>query len=152
MTSPAYGVLPDRTELRRMKEAGMTHQQIADEVEKRTGQRVTRNAVTMAMARHGLSGNPTRYSEEIPWRVRQKHERHYALAMLRLFARKRRGVKLNREQEQRLTSWLGQLRENDRVVFYEANSPDGFYYVPRLPEDGEGVIRRPEEEQEPHTV
>jgi hypothetical protein len=135
-----------------MKDAGMTHQQIADEVEQRTGQRVTRNAVTMAMARHGLSSNPTRYSEEIPWRVKQKHERHYALAMLRLYARKRRGVKLNREQEQRLTSWLGQLQENDRVVFYEANSPDGFYYVPRLPEDGDGVIRRPEEEQEPHTV
>jgi hypothetical protein len=151
MTSPAYGVLPDRTELRRMKDSGMTHQQIADEVERRTGQKVTRNAVTMAMARHGLS-NPTRYSEEIPWRVRQRHERHYALAMLRLFARRRRGVRLNRDQIQRLDSWLGQLRENDRVVFYEANSPDGFYYVPRLPGDGDGVIRRPEEEQEPHQV
>jgi hypothetical protein len=152
VTSPAYGVLPDRTELRRMKDAGMTHQQIADEVEKRTGQKVTRNAVTMAMARHGLSGNPTRYSDEIPWRVKQKHERHYALAMLRLYARKRRGVRLTRDQEQRLSSWLGQLHENDRVVFYEPNSPAGFYYVPRLPEDGEGIIRRPEEEQEPHTV
>jgi hypothetical protein len=152
MTSPAYGVLPDRTELRRMKDSGMTHQQIADEVEKRTGQKVTRNAVTMAMARHGLSGNPTRYSEEIPWRVRQKHERHYALAMLRLYARRRRGVKLSREQEQRLTSWLGQLHENDRVVYYQADSPEGFYYVPRLPEDGDGIIRRPEEEQEPSQV
>jgi hypothetical protein len=124
----------------------MTHQQIADEVERRTGQKVTRNAVTMAMARHGLSSNPTRYSEEIPWRVRQKHERHYALAMLRLYARQRRGVKLNREQDQRLTSWLGQLQENDRVVFYEPNSPEGFYYVPRLPEDGKDIIRRPVEE------
>lgn len=146
MSTPAYGVLPDRTELRRMKDAGMTHQQIADEVEKRTGQKVTRNAVTMAMARHGLSSNPTRYSEEIPWRVRQKHERHYALAMLRLYARQRRGVKLNREQSQRLTSWLGQLQGADRVVFYEPESPDGFYYVPRLPEDGDGIIRRPVEE------
>lgn len=152
MTSPAYGVLPDRTELRRMKDAGMTHQQIADEVERRTGQKVTRNAVTMAMARHGLSGNPTRYAEEIPWRVRQKHERHYALAMLRLYARQRRGVGLNRDQDQRLTSWLGQLRENDRVVYYQPNSPDGFYYVPRLPDDGDGIIRQPEEEQDTQAV
>ena len=152
MTSPAYGVLPDRTELRRMKDAGMTHQQIADEVERRTGQRVTRNAVTMAMARHGLSGNPTRYSDEIPWRVRQKHERHYALAMLRLYARRRRGVRLNTDQTQRLDSWLGQLADNDRVVFYEPESPDGFYYVPRQPEDGEDIIRRPVEEPDGNLV
>lgn len=152
MTSPAYGVLPDRTELRRMRDSGMTHQQIADEVERRTGQRVTRNAVTMAMARHGLSGNPTRYSEEIPWRVRQKHERHYALAMLRLYARTRRGVKLNRDQTQRLDSWLGQLRENDRVVYYEPDSPDGFYYVPRQAEDGDNIIRRPVEAPDPSIV
>lgn len=151
MTTTGYGVLPNKTELRRMREAGMTHQQIADAVKERTGYTVTRNAVTMALARHGLSESPKRYAEEIPWRVRQKHERHYALAMLRLYARQRRGQQLPQDQAHRLESWLRQLDEHDRVVHYEPNSPDGFYYVPRRAEDEGGVIRRPEsEEQRPN--
>lgn len=147
MTAQAYGVLPDKTELRRMRDAGMTHQQIADEVQQRTGYRVTRNAVTVALQRHGLSGKPVRYVEEIPWRVRERHERNYALAMLRLYARRQHGKKLNTDQTQRLDSWLAQLEEHGRVVAYSADSPDGFYYVPRLPEDGDGIIRRPAEDE-----
>lgn len=150
MTSSAYGVLPDRTELRRMRDQGMTHQQIADAVKAKTGYEVTRNAVTMALARHGLSGPVTRYSEEIPWRVRQKHERHYALAMLRLFARRRRGAKLTVDQTQRLDSWLAQLADHGRVVYYHPDSIEGFYYVPRTDEDGDGIIRRPTEAEQQH--
>lgn len=146
MTSQAYGVLPDKTELRRMRDQGMTHQQIADEVFKRTGYRVTRNAVTVALQRHGLADKPVRYSEEIPWRVRERHERNYALAMLRLYARQRRNIRLNSEQQQRLDSWLGQLEEHQRVVAYIPDSEDGFYYVPREEGDGDEIIRRPEGE------
>ncbi len=149
MTSQAYGVLPDKTELRQMRDQGMTHQQIADEVFRRTGYKVTRNAVTVALQRHGLAEKPVRYSEEIPWRVKERHERNYALAMLRAYARRNRGIKLNIDQRQRLDSWLAQLAENDRVVTYRPDSPDGFYYVPRLPEDGDGIIRRPAEDEAP---
>lgn len=40
-----------------------------------------------------------------------------------------------------LDSWLQRLADNDAVVAYVYESPDGFYYVPREPGDGDGITR-----------
>ena len=146
-----YAVLPAKEELIQMRDQDMTHQDIADEAYRRTGERVTRNAVTMALRRAGITGTVRRYTDLIPWRVRTIHEHSYHLAMLRFEARRRRELGLTKEQERRLDGWLGRLASASAVapegwvVFYKPDSPDGFYLVPREDED-EDIIRQPDEE------
>lgn len=126
-----------------MRDQKMTHQQIADEVFNRTGERVTREAVTMALSRAGIKGTVRRYDDLIPWRVKPKHEHNYHLAMLRFEARRRRGLPLTENQTRRLDGWRASLDKKGVVVFYEPESPDGFYLVPKQSSDDD-VIRRPE--------
>ena len=137
-----YGVLPGPAELEKMRGRGMTQKEIAEEVEKNTGFRVTRNAVTMALKRAGLSGEVHRYTDLIPWRVRDRHARHYALAMLRAEARQRRGLPMSDVLAGRLDSWKRRLNSYGLVVMYEPESEAGFYLVPR--QDGDDLIRQSE--------
>jgi hypothetical protein len=123
----------------------MTHQDIADEVFRRTGEKVTRGAVTMALRRAGITGTVRRYTDLIPWRVKTIHEHSYHLAMLRFEARRRRDLGLTKEQERRLDGWLARLSAEQLVVLYEPTSPDGFYLVPRADTDAD-TIRQPEVE------
>ena len=50
---------------------------------------------------------------------------------------------MSQDSRSRYDAWMKRLKENDAVVAYVYDSPDGFYYVPREPIDGDGVIRRP---------
>lgn len=137
-----YGVLPPPSELEVMRSRGMTHRQIAEEVTRRTGYEVTREAVSMALKRAGLQGDVRRYSDLIPWKVRDQHSRHYALQMLRAEARRRREGDLPEDLERRLESWKHKLADEGRVVLYDPDSPGGFYYVAREKRDKD-IIRRP---------
>lgn len=119
-----------------MVDSGMTHQQIADEVSRRTGSRVSRSSVSAALFRAGEAANAKRYPEEIPWTVREEHQTHYAARMLRLLGRRRQEVVNSAESDQRLDSWLDQLERNKAVVIYLPDTPDGFHYV-RIAEVGE---------------
>ncbi len=95
-----------------------------------------------APPRGGIAKQGERYTDLIPWRVRQTHANHYALALLRKEARRRRGQTVTVDWMSRLESWKRKLEETNCVVYYDPESVDGFYYVPRLPEDGD-IIRRP---------
>lgn len=142
-----YAVLPPKEELVKMRDQEMTHQDIADEVFRRTGEKVTRGAVTMALRRAGITGTVRRYTDLIPWRVKTLHEHSYHLAMLRFEARRRRELPLTQEQERRLDGWLARLAAEHLAVLYEPTSPDGFYLVPRADTDSD-IIRQPEIEAE----
>ena len=124
---PRPRVLPSPDELRRMVEAGWSHADIAAHVEKTTGQQVQRSAVSAALSRAGLTKATPRYKEEIPWRVSEGHLTEYPVRMLRLLGRKRRGLPMNEEEEDRLSSWMEQLAEWDAVVAYSPSV--GFMYV-----------------------
>ncbi len=143
MSTTGYRVLPTPAELKKLRDMGRTHREIAEMVYEKTGYRVTRNAVTMALKRADLGTPVRRYTDEIPWRVRQAHERHYALAMLRLLARRRRGLGMNDDSEARLDSWLSKMEHRQWVVDYDPESEHGFRYRSRLPSDKD-VIRRPQ--------
>lgn len=144
-----YGVLPPPSELKDLRSKGLTQQQIADEIFKTTGHRVTREAVAMAMRRAGISKAATRYSDMIPWSVHKDHEKSYILALLRSAARRKRGLGNSAQWEQRLDSWLKMLDDRGWVVDYNPDTQVGFYYVPRRDEDDGperrwfDVIRRP---------
>lgn len=150
-TGTKYAVMPGPKELKKLRDLGYTRRQIVDLVEQRTGHRVTPEAVSMALRRAKLTTSTRRYEDEIPWRVRQVHERAYPLAMLRLLGRRRSGIVLTEPQAKRLDSWLEKLdglefpdgTVRPAVVAYDPDTEDGFYYVPRLPSD-DTIIRQPQ--------
>lgn len=143
---PAKRLLPDNRTLKRWVDKGLTHQQIADEVERTTGFHVSRSTVSAALSRAGLIEHQRfRYDAEIPWRVKVEHLTQYPVRMLRLLGRKRAGVALSEDEEQRLESWLATMKERHLVVAYSEHV--GFLYVD-ADERGDGaqgipIRRRP---------
>ena len=117
-----------------MVDRGMTHQQIAEEVSRRTGYPVSRSSVSAALFRAGEVTNAKKYPEEIPWTVREEHQTHYAARMLRLLGRRRKGIANSAESDARLDSWLSQLRRAGAVVIYVPDTEDGFFYVQGEPD------------------
>lgn len=77
----------------------------------------------------------------VPWaEIAKAHRWDYALTMLRLEERRRRGEDLEPGMKQRIDRWLAIREADDSVVAYD---PDrGFEYVPRRPEDV-GLVRMP---------
>ena len=125
-----------------MVDRGMTHQQIATEVSRRTGYPVSRSSVSAALFRAGEASHAKRYPEEIPWTVREEHQTHYAARMLRLLGRQRKGIANSAESDARLDSWLAQLERSGAVVVYAPDTEDGFFYIKGEP-DVEGIpVRR----------
>lgn len=147
MAAPRF--VPSDSILRRYVERGMTHQQIADKVSKDTGVPVARSTISAALSRAGLT-NRVRYSDVIPWSpIKAEHNHHYALVMLRVHARLEAGLKVPDDQVARYQAWRDRLEENDAVVAYVADSPEGFYYVPRVKSDGDSLVttRKPKKKK-----
>lgn len=124
---PRPRVLPSEAELAQMVAEGWSHADIAAHVEKTTGHKVTRSAVSAALSRAGLTKATPRYKEEIPWRVKEEHLTQYPARMLRLLGRSRSKGDLTDEDADRLSSWMGQLSEWNAVVAYSPTA--GFLYV-----------------------
>ena len=138
---------PSKAELKKMLDLGKTHQEIADEAYRRTGKKVTRGAITMAVRRAGLTDREVpRYRETLPWRVEARHAKHYAARMLRLLGRRLRDDDLTEAYARRLDSWLNQLESENLVVGYWPDTEEGFFYVDPRPGDGkDGIpIRMPD--------
>lgn len=128
-----------------MVDRGMTHQQIAEEVSRRTGYPVSRSSVSAALFRAGEVTNAKKYVDEIPWTVREEHQTHYAARMLRLLGRRRKGITNSAESDARLDSWLKQLSDAGAVVIYVPDTETGFFYVKGQPDKpGIPVMREPE--------
>lgn len=125
-----------------MVSQGLTHQQIADVVSRETGYRVSRSTVSAALHRANESTTAKKYPNEIPWRVREEHQTHYAARMLRLLGRRRAGIANSAEADKRLDSWLKQLDEAKAVVTYVPDTDDGFFYVEGTPEESGVPILR----------
>lgn len=107
-----------------------------------TGYPIKRSTVSAALHRANETKSAKRYGEEIPWRVRQEHQTHYAVRMLRLLGRRRAGIANSAESDKRLDSWLAQLAEAGAVVTYVEDTPEGFFYIKGTPEiDGVPIQR-----------
>lgn len=135
-------ILPPVSRLRQLVDQGMTHQQIADLITHETGYPVGRSTVSAALHRAGEAQTAKKYPDEIPWRVKEEHQAHYAPRMLRLLGRRRKGITNSSEMDARLDAWLKQLEENGAVVVYVPDTEDGFFYVQGVP-DVDGIpVRR----------
>ncbi|MET9861948.1 hypothetical protein ABZY93_22025 [Streptomyces smyrnaeus] len=93
--------------------------------------------------RRGLDRRIVRNDDLIPWHVREEHRWVYPVTMLRVEARRRAGMPISTDDQHRLDSWKAMLEEEDAVVHYDPDTEDGFFYVPREPQDTD-LIRRTE--------
>jgi len=126
---PRQRLIPEPSELRRLLAAGLTHAEIADLVYGRTGHRIRRGSVSTAIARAGLSSTAHRYPEQLPWRVKEEHSKHYAARMLRLLGRREQEGSLPPDLDRRLDAWLKRLEATGAVVAYAPHTEEGFFYV-----------------------
>lgn len=78
----------------------------------------------------------------IPWQVKVDHRWAYPVVMLATEKKRRAGVAVPEDLQERLESWLAMMLVEDYVVAYDATTDDGFSYVPREPGDSD-LIRRP---------
>lgn len=92
--------------------------------------------------RRGLDRRITRNDDLIPWAVKEEHRWAYPVQMLRHEAREREGHKLGKTVKAKLDAWKAKLEEANAVVHYDPDTEDGWFYVPREPEDDD-LIRRP---------
>lgn len=121
-------LLPPISDLAKMVDAGLTHQQIADRIREQTGIAVARSTVSVALSKAGLARDGMRYKDELPWRVRAEHLTQYPARMLRLLGRSRAGNALADDEQDRLEAWLESLEERGLVVAYVPDG-EGFIYV-----------------------
>lgn len=127
MARPA--VTPDKNTLERYLEEGLTHQQIADIVNRQHGSRIGRTAIAAAVMKYGLGTPRPRYEDELPWKVKDEHGNAYQAVMLRLLGRKRHKRKMSAKEEDALDSWLEGLKKNSCIVGYDPDSGPGFFYI-----------------------
>lgn len=132
-------VLPADSELVRMRDQGMTHQQIADEITRRTGQRVARSTVSVALHRAGeQTVRRIRYKKEVPWVVPTTYATEYPVRMLRALGRRNNNLPMLESEKERLQAWLDELADRGLIVAYCPNPPKGkeaFYYIPAAAKD-----------------
>ena len=138
MAAPRF--VPSDSTLAKWRDEGLTAQQIVARIKEREGVEVAVGTVYAALSRAGLSDR-IRYQDYIPWRVRSDHANAFPLIMLRLAARRSAGQVLPAEREAKLDRWIARLEQEDAVVAYVKDSPDGFYYVPRRHGIDTGLIR-----------
>ena len=132
-------IVPDKNTLLRWRDEGLTHQQMADRVFEEKGQRITRNAISAAMMRYGLSKEGARYEEEIPWRVMMLHQKAFQLRMLRLLGRRRLKRKLKETETKQLDDWLKRLEDDNAIVAYDPDSDLGLVYIDAKWKDHDGA-------------
>jgi hypothetical protein len=134
-------ILPsDQDLLRLVKEEGLTHAQIAEQVYAETGHKVARSSVSVALSRAGLAAERRRFNHEIPWTLRGKDLRAYPIRMLRLLGHRRAGDDLTAEENRRLDSWLDLMKREKAVVAWDPDCEPSVFYIDAAPGDGKHGI------------
>lgn len=108
---------------------------------------VTEHAVYLRMRDAGLTKKTPRYRDTLPWVVALEHQDAYEAQMLRELGRRMAGEPSG-SRGMYLDAWLRGLDEKPRqVIAYDREK--GFHKVRRMPQDGQGYIRKPPKERLP---
>lgn len=129
--------LPDLITLRRWydEEPRLSAQQMADRLFEQTGVRVTRHAFSAAWARNGFPPRNLRHNDLLPANMRLDHQKLYDTEMIRRFSARRQGKVFDEKEEQRINSWLLNLRDAKVVLVYRRDTQKGWHPVKRRPTD-----------------
>lgn len=143
--------MEDESEVIRWIEEGRTYRWMVEEYLRKYNRVVSQSMFSNFRARRGLSRRYARDDNLIPWQVKpvKNHLWSYPLAMLRVESRRRSGMELRPLDEQRLTAWKEDLYERGRVVHYDPDTEQGWFYVPRRQGIDLDLIREPDRKTTP---
>lgn len=134
----------DEQEIVRWYQDGWTYQEMVDEYRRKYNMEVSISMFSGVRRRLGLERRILRNQNLIPWIIAPAHRTAYDLNLLRMEARRREGRKLRNGDMGRLNKWLEWMADEGVVVHYDADTVEGFYYIPRRPGIDTDIIRRPE--------
>ena len=141
---PGRRKMPSDSILEKWVEEGLDHDQIRQRIKDEFNEEVALSTVSGHLSRIGLTDR-VKYDDVIPWpRISIDHNHAYQLTMLRIAARMERGLPVRDVDRRRFERWAAELREQNLVVHYEYNSPDGFYYVAAREGVDDGFVRKPD--------
>ncbi|SNS50738.1 hypothetical protein [Actinacidiphila glaucinigra] len=129
-------------EVIRWFEENRTYTWMQEEYRRKYGIETTIPMWSAFRRRRGIDRRHMRASDLLPWRMKDEHRHLYPAMMLRAEARERAGRGVTGREETRLAAWRTMLKEENLVVHYDADTEEGFFYVPR--EEGDtDIIREP---------
>ncbi|MEU0739271.1 hypothetical protein [Streptomyces sp. NPDC006134] len=141
---PAPTKIVDENEVLKWFQQGKTYAWMVQQYKELYGRETSISMWANYRRRHLMQRRITRDDDLIPWHVKEEHRYRYDLTMLRAEARRRDGKELSADMEQRLEAWLRDLKAKDAVVYYNPDTEEGFFLVPREESDDD-LIRRPPE-------
>ena len=136
--------IQDRAELVRwLRDERLTNAEAAARYLARDGVELTSAAISMFRIRNNLDPIRNTHHALLPWTVSLEHRGLYPAQMLRLEGRVRNGDDITDIKRDALERWKAKLVAEDAVVHYEADTPQGWHYVPRREGVDSDLIRDP---------
>lgn len=136
-------ILPD-SQLESWMRAGKTDAEIVRLLQKQENISVTRQAISAWRKRKGDDMRP-QSPRAMPWRLRPEHRQLEPARVIRLYARRARGIELTPEDQARLDKAVAYLEEHNAVYHYEPTHPQGpWFAVPRREGVDTGITRNPD--------
>ena len=134
--------IQDEGEARRWIEEGRTYRWMAEEHLRKYDVKVSPEAFSALRRRLGLERRNQRDDSLIPWDVKIDHRWDFILSMLRAEGRVRAGQELTGRMVQKHASFMARLRDENLVVYYDPETEQGFFLIPREEQD-EDIVRQP---------
>lgn len=134
-------LIPDHL-VERWEREGLTDAQIVRRLAEEEHVTVTRQAISAWRKRRGEDMRP-QPPRAIPWDLRPEHRTMEAARAIRFYARVQRGETIPEEDRVRMQRVVDELHRRNAVLWYERDTVEGWFMVPRRPEDGDGIIRQP---------
>ena len=136
--------IQDRAELIKwLRDERLTNAEAAARYLHRDGIELSSAAISMFRIRNNVHPIRNTHSELLPWTVAIDHRGLYPAQMLRLEGRYRNGDDITDIKRKALERWKVKLAGEDAVVHYDADTPQGWHYVPRREGVDSDLIRDP---------
>ena len=136
--------IQDRAELIKwLRDERLTNAEAAARYLARDGIELSSAAISMFRTRNNLDPIRNTHHALLPWVVAMEHRGLYPAQMLRLEGRYRNGDDISSIKRTALERWKVKLAVEDAVVHYDADTPQGWHYVPRRVDVDVDLIRDP---------
>lgn len=140
----------DEQELLRWFAEGKTYRWMKEEYARKYNLEVGVSMFSNFRRRRGLDTRIVRDESLIPWHVEPQHRYAYPVMNLRHEARRRAGEQITPRMASQLEGWKRNLTADNVVVHYDADTEQGWFYVPRREGIDLDLIREPD--PKPRTV
>lgn len=134
--------IPDLLVEKLYEEYGLTATEIVDYLRMHMGIELTTSALTMWRKRRGLDRKPA-HPKRIPWKIRPEHSTTVQAQAIRAASRRAEGLAVDAERSRILAHWEGLLYPKGLVIHYDADTDEGWWYVPARPGIDLGLVREP---------